>query len=60
MWANTVLKWQVNFKDALFRHLETIWEEMRDSPGIYKNLKLPRKSKLNFIIDNHGGHTKYK
>ena len=42
MWANIVSKWQENYiktKYALFKNVETIQEEMKNSSHMYINIK---------------------
>ena len=46
---------------TLFKHVETLWEKMRDNPDIpvFKNLTLFRKRRFDYVIDKNSSYTKY-
>ena len=57
MWKK--LFWNgIKIKDAFFKHVESIREEMSGSPDICEIYTLSRKRRLDCVIDNNTGHTK--
>ena len=57
IYGQALYKNLIKTRDALFKHVEPIWKEMRISPC--ENLASFMKIRLNSVTDK-GGHTKYK
>ena len=41
----------------LFKHVKTIWDEIRCSPDVCKNIDLSRKRRQNSVIYINDGYT---
>lgn len=62
VWAESTRNWKTVFprnKTTLEASIVQSWEKLRERPEYFKNLYESMPRRLNAVIDNNGGPTKY-